>query len=539
MSSRSPRVGRAALVAAVVSVLACAGVVSGPARAIVEPFDPFTPPIPSSVAETITRTQAKPLYDHSTWGLQVSDATTGEVLVSQNSARLFPPGSIMKVYTAAAVLDAYGRAYRFHTPVFRTGDVKGGTLNGNLVLVASGDYSFGLRERPNGKLAFNSAPEADHNNAYVGLPGPTTLKNSNPLAGVDQLAEQVRGAGVRRVRGNVVIDDRLFETFTHFTGGPITPIWINENVLDITSRPTTAGKPARVTYRPATAAWRVQSAVKTGKRGSQPSLTVSKVSDGLVRIGGSVPAGGGPILKIFEIPDPAAFARTAFIEALERHGVRVDARATGANPTRVLPRSRFYPASRRVAQRVSPPLSEYTKVILKVSYNRGANLMVCLTAVRLGSRNCEDGLRGIVRNNARLGVPPSTTFPFDGAGSDNRDRTTPEAMTTFLRNVRARSYGSALRYGLPIVGVDGTLATVEKGTPVAGKIQAKTGNLLGCVFTHCIEGAHTHVGYIEAESGRLLVFADLVANIPLGALTDIFGIDDDLGGIEAAIQQGY
>jgi hypothetical protein len=46
-------------------------------------------------------------------------------------------------------------------------------------------------------------------------------------------------------------------------------------------------------------------------------------------------------------------------------------------------------------------------------------------------------------------------------------------------------------------------------------------------------------GLIEARSGRLLVFADLVANIPLAAPIDLFGIDDDLGGIEAASQQGY
>jgi len=38
-------------------------------------------------------------------------------------------------------------------------------------------------------------------------------------------------------------------------------------------------------------------------------------------VSGSAPAGGGPLLRVFEIANPAAFDRTAFIEALRRAGV--------------------------------------------------------------------------------------------------------------------------------------------------------------------------------------------------------------------------
>ena len=62
-----------------------------------------------------------------------------------------------------------------------------------------------------------------------------------------------------------------------------------------------------------------------------------------------------------------------------------------------------------MALRVSPKFSEYMKVVIKVSYNRGADLMACLAAVKRGRPDCEAGLLEEVRNNARLGAAPSTT----------------------------------------------------------------------------------------------------------------------------------
>jgi D-alanyl-D-alanine carboxypeptidase/D-alanyl-D-alanine-endopeptidase (penicillin-binding protein 4) len=497
-------------------------------------------PVPADVLETMTRVQSGARYRHSTWGLAVADLATGEVLIDERGDKLFVPGSVMKTYATANALDAYGARYRFRTPVYRQGPLRDGSLRGSLVLVASGDFSMGLRDRPDGTLAFNSAPEIDHNYADTGLPGPTLLKHSDPLAGLDDLARQVRASGVRRVLGDVVIDDRLFEAYGGWPDGLISPIWVNENVLDITAEPTAPGRAARLDWRPKTAALRVEGRVTTGPAGSQPAVTVRHARPGVVRVGGRVPAGGGPILRIFQIPDPAAFARTAFIEALRRHGVQVTAPATGPNPNALLPRGRAYPAGRRVAERVSPPLSEYTKVVLKVSYNRGADLMVCLAAVREGSRDCAAGIAREVRNNARLGAGRRTTFPFDGAGSVEQDRTTPLDMTRFLRGVAGRPYGAALRAGLPVLGVDGTLADVGRGTPAAGRVQAKTGTRLGVTDAgQALLTGNAHVGYIRARSGRVLVFADMVRDVPLASPVQFQAVEEDLAAIEAAIQRAY
>ncbi|MBV9944223.1 MAG: D-alanyl-D-alanine carboxypeptidase, partial [Solirubrobacterales bacterium] len=86
---------------------------------------------------------SKPLYAHSTWGYEVVDQGTGEVLLGQNVDQTFVTGSILKLYSTSTALSVLGPNYRFRTPVYRLGAVRRGVLSGNLVLVASGDYSFG------------------------------------------------------------------------------------------------------------------------------------------------------------------------------------------------------------------------------------------------------------------------------------------------------------------------------------------------------------------------------------------------------------
>jgi PBP4 family serine-type D-alanyl-D-alanine carboxypeptidase len=528
------------LVARLVGMACVALAVAASAAGANDPLSPTTPPVPPSVARTIARIEAKVRYRHSTWGLLVGDAKTGQALVSQNPLELFTPGSTLKLYSAAVALHDYGASHRFKTPVYRTGNVRRGVLNGNLVLVASGDFSFGLRDRPNGTQAYNSAPQLDHSDAD-GAPGPTLVPHSNPLAGVEQLARQVRAAGIRKVNGNVVIDDRLFNTYTGWPDGVMSPIGINENFLDITATPTRSGKAARISYRPRTAAWHVRSTVKTLARGSAPSWQVTQTGPREVTVSGAVPAGAGPLLQVFFIPHPADFARTAFIEALRRAGVSVAASSVGPNPRNLLPRSRAYPASHRVALRVSAPLSQIVKVILKVSANRGADLLVCLVAAKHGKRNCPDGLVYLQKNAASLGSPPNVTFAFDGGGSDDRDRINPIAITTFLRRVLLQPYGAAFRSALPVVGVNGTLAQLGKGTPSVGKIEAKPGNRVAFATPALgIAGASNLVGYITAKSGRTLVFANLINNIPLtAAFSEVFSIFGDQQQINGAVQQAY
>lgn len=499
-------------------------------------------PAPQSLLDAIQRVTSQPRYANTTFGFQVRDRDTGEVLFDENGNLMFVTGSILKVFSNAKALDSYGPDYRFRTPVYRTGAVHQGRLRGDLVLVGSGDLSLGLREKPGDTMVYNSAPEFDHTYANA-APGAVPV-DGDPLAGLNSLARQVAGSGIHRVRGDVVIDDRLFDTFSGWPDAavsPITPIWVNENRIDITSTPTEIGRRAALDFRPKTAAYTVRTNVTTGPAGSETDIAVSRPEPGVFLVSGTIAADAGPILRVGEIPDPAAFARTAFIEALERAGVTVDAPATGPNPSDRLPTEGSLGDNARVAVHVSAPLSQFTKVILKTSHNPGADLMACLDAVAAGSKDCEAGLVAEAAYAKRVGVPDDQLFIFDGAGSDERDHATSTAMTSFFRGLDGQAIGPALERSLSLLGVDGTIAdAIPANSPAAGKVRAKDGaraavapNGVGIIT------ARTLIGYADAKSGRRLVLTVMFANVPFRSFADVSAIVNDNGEIAAAMQQAF
>ena len=279
--------------------------------------------------------------------------------------------------------------------MFRTGPVRNGAVQGDLVLVASGDFSMGLREQPNGSMVYVSAPSVDHTYANTGLPAIEV--GADPLAGVNDLAKQVAASGVTKVKGDVVIDDRLFTTFFGWpdvTVSPASPIIINDNRIDILSTPTKPGQAGRSSTtgrrRPPS---RCRPKVTTVAAGGATDLAVTQPKPNVFLVSGTIAADAGPTLRVGEIPTRSSFARTAFIEALQRAGVERAGHGHRAEPGRSACRRKAPTAAdQRVAEHVSGELAEMVKVILKTSHNPGADLMACLDAVASGSKDCEEGL---------------------------------------------------------------------------------------------------------------------------------------------------
>jgi D-alanyl-D-alanine carboxypeptidase/D-alanyl-D-alanine-endopeptidase (penicillin-binding protein 4) len=493
---------------------------------------------PANLAQTYSSIEGAPKYLHADWGYEVLDQKTGTVLAAQNAQKMFDPGSTMKMYSVSTALKEYGPNYRFHTPVYRQGTVTGGTLSGNLVLVASGDMSLGLREQPDGTLYYESTPKVDQSYADEGV-GDAVEPPGDPLTGLNQLAAMVRGSGITQVNGNVVIDDRLFAPYA-FPDGLVSPIWVNENLVDLLVSPGAVGQPASINWRPMTASYTVDNQVTTVAANAATTLNVTEPTPGTLTETGQIAAGSAPTLRVWEVDDPSAFARTAFIEALQQAGVSVTAPATGPNPASILPAAGSLTAADLIGQHVSAPLSQFANLILKVSYNEGADLMVCLAAAKAGSTNCLQGLTSEVKTMNQLGVSSTSAIPFDGAGSDDRGRSTPAAMATFLRNAAKTSFGSTLFNGFPLLGRNGTLANVASHTPAAGHAQVKTGNrVVGNSAGQIIVLGNSLAGYAEAKSGRRIVFMIAVGNVPISTPAVFATITADQARMVVAAQQDF
>ncbi|HZW40867.1 MAG TPA: D-alanyl-D-alanine carboxypeptidase, partial [Agromyces sp.] len=197
------------------------------------------------LADAIEKVTGLERFASSGFSILVQDVETGDTLYEHNASTALVPGSTQKNFTTATALDVLGVDSRIETPVHAVGTVTNGVLDGDLVLVGGGDFSFGLRDQSDGTLAYTAF---DHNEANAGLPA--TLVDGDPLAGLRDLAAQIVEAGVREVRGDVIVDNRLFDSFDGWPDGGIDAIWVNENVLDVAITPGEVGAAPAVELRP-------------------------------------------------------------------------------------------------------------------------------------------------------------------------------------------------------------------------------------------------------------------------------------------------
>jgi D-alanyl-D-alanine carboxypeptidase/D-alanyl-D-alanine-endopeptidase (penicillin-binding protein 4) len=493
--------------------------------------------LPPGVQEIID----SPEFANSTWGIRVVDVENGEeIFGSLNPEIMLDPASTTKLFTVATGFDILGSDYSFETPVYRQGEVDTGrVLAGDLVLVAGGDLAMGGRGALEGTIEYT---DYDHNDANA--LGMGVLTEGDPLAGLDELARQVAESGIAEVRGDVVIDDRLFGPGRSFNANEeyiITPIVINDNLIDLIIKPTQSGSPAELDWRPKSAAYHVENKVVTVDEGGQAEIAAESTAPGVITVEGEVPAGEDEMVRTYQVEDPASFARSLFIEALQRAGLRVESPVAGENDTGKLPAEENYAEEDRVALLVSPPFKEYGKLILKVSHNLGADSTLYWIAVHEGGSTMEDGLAIEHDFLAEMGVDTDGLIINDGQGALGSNFMSPFSVVQLLRYMSTREDFDDYRDCLPVLGVDGSLANTLPGSPAAGNVQAKTGTHGGgdTMNGRAVVFARALGGYMVTASGREIAFDINVNNVPIASIDEMRAIMDQHARIVEVIYEEY
>jgi len=394
---------------------------------------------------------------------------------------------------------------------------------------------MGGRTDDAGRIAF-----VDSDHTYANFSRTADITAADPLAGIDELARQVAAAGIKHVAGDVLVDDRLFDSAQGTGSGPgrLTPIMVNDNVIDVRITPTKPGEAAHTEWRPRTSAVRVDVQVDTVAKDGKTEVDIDSPSDGAVIVHGQIAAEAKPLVRIYEMPDAASFARTLLIEALRRAGVRVEASPLESNDEDDLPDEEEYAQLKRVAVLRSPPFAESARLILKVSHNLHASTLPMLLAARHGQRTLSAGLRLQHDFLKRAGVDVDAISFGGGAGGDRADYTSPRATVQLLRYMATRPDFESYRQALPILGVDGTLATaVGPESPARAKVQAKTGTL---VWANLMNGtsllnSKALAGYATTAAGRHLVLAMFVNQVQIPTSDDRERIGQVLGRVCEAI----
>lgn len=323
-------------------------------------------------------------------GAYVVNADTGKVVFRFRHTRPRILASNTKLFTTATALARFGVDGRLHTDVFGSGTLsETGTFRGSLFLRGGGDPTFGSR-----RFARRS---------YGGG------------GNVEDLAAQLRGAGIRRVTGRVYGDETRFDARR---GGP--------------------------------------------DSGYRTSIYVGPLSALAFNRGLATESGRGFQAK------PAAFAAKALDRALERRGVRV----AGKPRTKRLPAS-----SEQLATVESPPMARLAALTNKPSDNFFAEMLSKALAMQAAGRGTTSlGARLAQRFAQRIGGHASRLA--DGSGLSRADKASPYRVTKLLLAMRERTDEFPAFYrSLSVAGRDGTLATRMRGGAARGRCRAKTGTL--------------------------------------------------------------
>jgi PBP4 family serine-type D-alanyl-D-alanine carboxypeptidase len=498
----------------------------------------------------------KPAYKNSTWGLQLVDLETGKVLIDVKPDYNFFIGSVRKVFSVGRLLNQIGAGHKFVTPIYKHGKVNSsGALDGELILVASGDLTMGGRTEANGKIAVTNF---DHNESDS--LGNSQLSKPNPLQGYEALARQVAAAGIKQVN-DVVIDDRLFQPFPFRNEGnfAIRPIFVNDDCVDLIINPSNPGEPISLDWRPKSAALTpVNKAATSGADtdftiGLEPEFPPCIGSPGCkATITGELPVNFKPpltnefpLIRTFRIVEPQNYARTVLIEQLEKAGVNVLADAVAENPAALLPAKNSYSQDDLVTFLVSLPYAEYAKFILKVSYNIGADTSLILWGTTQGFDNMDDSLEAERKSlTGKYGIPGKEFLFVDGSGGGETTATNP-AVTKWLEIMTKQPVFDAFFAALPILGVDGSLGFVtdfEKDPTLAGakgQVHAKTGTFAAGDESGLVIKGQAFGGYIDTKSGRRLVYQLVVNNVPISEFNQLLEIFQDEGTISAILWRDY
>ena len=425
-------------------------------------------------------------FDRMLWGVEVQSLATGELLYALNPTKLVMPASNMKVVTLAAAAERLGWGYTFETRLLAAGQVERGVLQGDLVIVGTGDPTI------NGR-------------------------SGNATVVFEDWAARLRDAGITAIQGRVVADDRSFDAETLGAGwswdylvygyaAPVTALQFNENVAEVLVRPGLAlGSPASVSVRQEGTGLSVVNHVTTSPAGERPAIELRRMAGSdRVEASGTIPLGSQETARTIAVDDPARFFAQAFRAVLVNRGIRVRDEGVAIRSLDTVP---DLSSATVLLTRQSPPLSEIAKVLMKVSQNLYAETLIKTLGLQSGEGSTEAGDKVVREVLDSWGVEPGSYLLVDGSGLSRYNYLTADTLVRILRHIYLdpRHRGPFIE-ALPVGGVSGTeggtLARRFAGTRAAGNVHAKTGS---------IANVRALSGFVQTVDGEPLVFS-IIAN---------------------------
>ncbi|HCA27128.1 MAG TPA: D-alanyl-D-alanine carboxypeptidase/D-alanyl-D-alanine-endopeptidase [Betaproteobacteria bacterium] len=407
-------------------------------------------------------------------GVYVQNVNAAQPLLDYRGRRPMDPASTMKLLTTAAALEQLGPDFTWKTEAYADGPIKNGVLQGNLYLKGYGD----------------------------------------PLLTLERfwmLLRQLRQAGVRVIRGNLVLDKRYFhvpyrdpatfddEPYKPYNAAP-NALTVNFRVTEFRFLPEPARRTVRIVADPRPDGVRVINRLRLthGACGAWRERLKQRVLPSrhgmTVLFDGRYAAACGEKSAYLRLYRNGGYVYSVFKQLWKTlGGVLNGALREGATPANAT----------WLATANSPPLAVVERSLNKYSNNFMARqLFLTLGAETAGPPGLLENARQAVRRwLRRKGLHFPSLVMENGAGLSRTARITPQDLAAVLLAMHRSPFMPEYISTLPIAAVDGTMKKRLSGTPAASHAHIKTGTL---------DGVKAIAGYVRSRDGGTWSVAFLI-----------------------------
>jgi serine-type D-Ala-D-Ala carboxypeptidase/endopeptidase (penicillin-binding protein 4) len=422
------------------------------------------------------------------------DASTGEVIVESPQLSLMP-ASVEKIATTAAALEILGPGFRFTTELGYAGTLSKETkiLKGELIIRGGCDpafYSQYFKEYYRGTF--------------------------------EDWADKILKAGIKRVKGNLVVDvsamdnatipgDWVWEDIGNYYGTGVSAMSYSDNSYEIHfSSPAEEGKPANVVYtEPPVEGLKLENEVISSAVDLDQASVYGAPLSNQQYVKGSIPKAKSDFVVRAASPDPAVSAAAEFRKVLLRKGIVIEGK--------ILKRKQLKQQQvTGLAEKKSPELRDLIVPLNHQSINLFAeHLLREIGRAKKNDPSLDSSTVALNEFWNSKGIFTEGFFPSDGSGLSRSNNICPRTVVEMLDYINKSDYKDYFYNSLPVAGESGTLRNSFHGTPLESNLRAKTGT---------IKRVKSLAGFFTNQDGRKIIFAVIVNNFsgPVAGVKMVF-----------------
>jgi len=434
-----------------------------------------------------------------TVAVKIVSLPDGAEIFSHKTDRALNPASNIKLATTAAALAKLGKDYRFVTRFFVTAlPDESGVVKGNLIVKGGGD--------PNISGRFHKTPTA-------------LFK---------QVADDLLELGVRRVTGDIVLDDTMFDRqYVHpdwprgelqewYCAG-VAALSFNDNCVEVAVAPgKKKGERATVTVTPKNDYVSVTNHCTTTDKKKYHSVRVTRSrTKNQITVSGKFYIKAKPYRTDIAVHRPPLYFGAIFKDVLERKGIRIDGK------TRLAKRSLDIEKDKPVeAAKLESPLLQTLQIANRRSQNFYAEqLFKTLGYEEHGEGTFRNGAKAVTAFLEETGIEDKKLVVSDGSGLSRKNRLTAGAVAELLAAMFDEEYRDEFLETLSVAGKNGSARSRLKEEPYAGRLFVKTGTM---------RGVSALSGYAKNIDGKWFAFAIISNGFPAGKVKKHKELEDEI-----------